>query len=124
MVDDFRESFRISRTRVLSMLSPRQDYQFVSHPRDPEEDERRRPGMSKLDIEIPESLKRAFTAAALERGLSLDQRVTLAVAEKLSALRTVEYLREEGPAGRRENFERFLAAVPDREPAETDRLPD
>ena len=80
--------------------------------------------MSRLDIEIPESLKQAFIAAAAERGVSLDQLVTLAVAKKLWALRTVEYLREEARAGRRENFERFLAAVPDREPAETDRLPD
>jgi hypothetical protein len=80
--------------------------------------------MSKLDVDIPESLKQAVMAAAVEQGISLDQLVTLAVAEKLSALRTVEFLREEGRAGRRERFDRFLAAVPDREPAETDRLPD
>jgi hypothetical protein len=79
--------------------------------------------MSRLDVEIPESLKQAFIAAALAQGISLDQLVALAVAEKLSALRTVDFLRDEGRSGRRENFERFLAAVPDREPIDTDHLP-
>ena len=79
--------------------------------------------MSRLDVEIPESLKQAFMAAAVAQGISLDQLVALAVAEKPSALRTVDFLREGSRAGRREDFERFLAAVPDREPIDTDRMP-
>jgi hypothetical protein len=42
----------------------------------------------------------------------------------LAALRTVDYLRREVAGARREDFERFLAAVPDREPIETDRAPE
>ena len=37
-------------------------------------------------------------------------------------LRTLERLREEAAQGRREDQERFLAAVPDVPPAHTDRL--
>lgn len=80
--------------------------------------------MSRLDVEIAESLKQSITAAAEELGIPLDQLITLAVAEKLSALKTVEYLRREGQSGRRADFERFLVAVPDRAPAETDRRPE
>jgi hypothetical protein len=80
--------------------------------------------MSKLTVELPEHLKLAAVAAAAQGGFSVDTLVALAVAEKLSALRTVEHLRKEGAAGRREDFDRFLAAVPDREPAETDHLPE
>lgn len=80
--------------------------------------------MSRLDVEIPDSLSRAITAAATRDGITLDQMIALAVAEKLSALRTAEHLRRGGSAGRREDFDRFLCAVPDREAAATDRLPD
>ena len=45
-----------------------------------------------------------------------------AAAEKMAALRTLDYLRREAASGRREDFERFLAAAPDREPIETDRM--
>jgi len=41
----------------------------------------------------------------------------------MAALRTLDYLRNEAANGRREDFERFLGAVPDIEPADTDRKP-
>jgi hypothetical protein len=34
----------------------------------------------------------------------------------------MDYLRREAAAGRREDFEKYLAAVPDVEPADHDRL--
>lgn len=80
--------------------------------------------MTKLTVELPEHLRHAAAAAAAQGGFSLDTLVTLAVAEKLSAMRTVELLRRDGASGDRKDFERFLAAVPDREPVETDRLPE
>jgi hypothetical protein len=80
--------------------------------------------MSKLTIEIPDSLQRSIQALAAEEGYSIDQFLASAAAEKMAALRTLDYLRQEAASGRREDFERFLAAVPDREPAETDRMPE
>ncbi len=48
--------------------------------------------------------------------------MTLAAAEKISALRTIDYLRAEANKGSRTDFEAYLAAVPDVEPEEDDRI--
>jgi hypothetical protein len=80
--------------------------------------------MSKLTVELPESLRRSIEALAAKEGYSVEQFLASAAAEKMAALRTLEYLRSEAAGGRREDFERFLAAVPSREPVETDRLPE
>jgi hypothetical protein len=80
--------------------------------------------MSKLTIQIPESLRRSVQALADEEGYSIDQFLASAAAEKMAALRTLAYLKREAETGRRDDFDRFLAAVPDREPVETDRLPE
>jgi len=80
--------------------------------------------MSKLTVELSESLRRSIEALAAKEGYSVEQFLASAAAEKMAALRTLEYLRSEAAGGRREDFERFLAAVPSREPVETDRLPE
>ena len=80
--------------------------------------------MSKLTVEIPESLRKTIAALALADGYSIEQFLALAAAEKVAALQTVEYLRREAAKGRREDFERVLAAVPSSPPIETDRLPE
>ncbi len=61
---------------------------------------------------------------AEQEGYSVDQFLASAAAEKMAALRTLEYLRKEAANGRREDFDNFLAAVPDRETVETDGMPD
>ena len=80
--------------------------------------------MSTLTIKLPESLMRSIEALAQEEGYSVDQFLASAAAEKMAALRTLDYLRREAACGRPEDFERFLAAVPDREPEDCDRLPE
>ena len=57
--------------------------------------------MSTLTVQLPESLHRSIAALAEQEGYSIDQFLASAAAEKLAALRTVEYLRREGEAGRR-----------------------
>jgi hypothetical protein len=52
----------------------------------------------------------------------VDQFVATAVAEKLSALATVDYLAERAKRGSRDKFDAVLAKVPDREPEPHDRL--
>jgi hypothetical protein len=76
--------------------------------------------MSTLTIRISESLRRSIEALAKEEGYSIDQFLASAAAEKMAALRTLDYLRREATGGRREDFDRFLAAVPDVEPSEGD----
>ena len=80
--------------------------------------------MSKLTVELPESLQRSIAALAKEEGYSIDQFLATAAAEKMAAMRTLEHLRREAASGNREDFERFLASVPKREPVETDRIPE
>ena len=41
--------------------------------------------------------------------------LAVAAGEKMASLLTLDHLRQEAAAGRRDDFERFLAAVPDRE---------
>ena len=78
--------------------------------------------MSKLTLELPESFQRRARMLAAMEGMSFEQFVALAVAEKLSALESVEVLRREVAGAKREDFERYLAAVPDVPPDENDRL--
>ncbi len=80
--------------------------------------------MRNVTFQLPESLHRSIQALAEREGYSIDQFLASAAAEKLAALRTVNYLRREVAGARREDFERFLAAVPDREPIERDRVPE
>lgn len=53
----------------------------------------------------------------------MNQLVATALAEKLSALMTVEYLQTRGTRGRREKFLAAMAEVPDVAPVPWDRLP-
>ncbi len=80
--------------------------------------------MTPLTIRLPDSLHREIKQLAQVEGISINHFLTLAAAEKISALRTVDYLRAEASKGSRADFEAFLAAVPDTEPAEEDELPD
>jgi hypothetical protein len=76
--------------------------------------------MSTLTIRISDSLRRSIEALAKEEGYSVDQFLASAAAEKMAALRTLDYLRREAAEGRREDFDRFLAAVPDVQPSQGD----
>lgn len=78
--------------------------------------------MSKLTLELPESFQRRARMLAALEGVSFEHFVALAVAEKLSALESVELLRREVASGRRESFDKYLAAVPDVPPDEGDRI--
>lgn len=72
-------------------------------------------------IQIPESLKKRIEALAAEEGYTLSQFIASAAGEKLAVMLTMDYLRREAEAGRRSDFDRYLAAVPDVPPAEEDR---
>lgn len=67
-------------------------------------------------MKLPESLNKQVKALAEQEGVSMDQFVTIALAEKLSALLTEEYLEARAAHGDPGAFERSLAAVPDVEP--------
>jgi len=79
---------------------------------------------SKLTVELPESLKRSIETLARTEGYTVDQFMASAAAEKIAAMRTVEYLRSEAAKGRREDFDQVLASVPSAPVPDSDRLPD
>ncbi len=78
--------------------------------------------MSTVTLQIPESLHLQLSQLAERDGVSVDQLLTIAAAEKVSALLTVDYLKERGKGASREEFEAILAKVPSVEPEEQDRL--
>jgi hypothetical protein len=78
--------------------------------------------MSTLTIELPESLKKNIEALAAREGYSVSQFLASAAGEKLAVVLTLNYLRREAAAGRRDDFDKYLAAVPDVPPPEEDRL--
>jgi len=59
---------------------------------------------------------------AAKGGYSVSQFLASAASEKLAVMLTMDYLRREAAAGRREDFEKYLAAVPDAPPVPGDEL--
>ena len=78
--------------------------------------------MSKLSIRLPESLHKQVKKLSESEGISIDQFIALAVAEKNAASMTVEYLEERTKRGNRERFDAVLEKIPEAEPGEHDRL--
>lgn len=78
--------------------------------------------MSVLSLRIPESLHKRIKKLATEDKISINQFITSAVAEKLSALDTEKYLEQRSEKGSKERFLRVLSKVPDVEPEDYDKL--
>lgn len=76
--------------------------------------------MSAISLRLPESLHERVRELALKEGVSINQLITLALAEKVSALLTEEYLGARAQRGNRAKFEKAMAQVPDVEPQEED----
>ena len=72
--------------------------------------------MTTLNIQLPDSLYKNLQKLAEQDGVSMDQFVVLAVAEKISALTTESYLQARANRGDRLKYEAVLAKVPDVEP--------
>jgi hypothetical protein len=77
--------------------------------------------MATLSLRLPESIHGQLKVLAKRDGVSINQLVVTAVAEKLSALMTAEYLEERARRGSRERFEAVLGKVPSAEPDPWDR---
>lgn len=79
--------------------------------------------MSALTIRIPESLHQNIKTLAEKEGISANQFIASAVAEKMASVLTLEYLRNEAATANRADFEAFLSAVPSVEPSlNTDKV--
>ena len=78
--------------------------------------------MRVLSLRLPDSLHRKVREIAASEGISINQFIATAVAEKTSALLTEDYLAERAARGNREAYLAALAQVPDVEPGPDDRL--
>lgn len=80
--------------------------------------------MSAISVRLPDSLHEVVRELAKKDKISINQFITMAVAEKVSALATEDYLKERGQRASREKFEAVLAKIPDVPPPDYDRLPE
>lgn len=76
--------------------------------------------MSMLSLRLPESLHRMVREVAAKDSISINQFIATAVAEKLSALLTEEYLEQRARRADPAGFDRILSRVPDVPPVSGD----
>lgn len=79
--------------------------------------------MSTLSLRLPESLHRKLVEVAEREGISLNQLISSAAAEKLAALMTEEYLERRAARATRRKVDAALAKVPSAKPLPGDELP-
>lgn len=79
--------------------------------------------MSIVQVQIPDSLHKSLSDLATRDGISIDQFISSAIAEKVSALMTENYLQARAKRGSRLKYEAILSKVPDVEPEPYDRIP-
>ena len=78
--------------------------------------------MSTISLRLPDSLHQQLGELAKQEDVSINQFITTALAEKLSALMTEEYLANREKRGDRDKFEQALSKVADSPPEEHDQL--
>ena len=76
--------------------------------------------MSTISLRLPESLHKKVRELAKAEDVSINQLISTALAEKMSALMTADYLEERAARGDRGKFERAMGKVHDTEPDEND----
>lgn len=78
--------------------------------------------MNTVSVEVPASLHAAVGEFAKASGMTVDQLVASALAEKFSALGGLEWLSARAAKGDRKQFEAALDQIADIEPEERDRI--
>ena len=77
--------------------------------------------MSTLSIRIPDSLHASVKRFSKEDHVSINQFIAAAVAEKITALETENYLSERAQSGSTDKFNEILKKVPNIEPEQHDK---
>lgn len=78
--------------------------------------------MSTLRLSLPQTLQDQVRLLAEREGITINQFIAMAVAEKTAALMAEDYLAERAKRGSREDLLAILEQVPDIEPDPHDRL--
>ena len=78
--------------------------------------------MSTLSLRLPDSLHEEIKSLAKKEGISINQFISSAVAEKISALLTEKYLEQRAKNGNKKAFLAAMEKVPDVEPEDQDKF--
>lgn len=78
--------------------------------------------MSALSLRLPDSVHRHIKELAQQEGVSINQFISSAVAEKVSAIATEDYLQQRAQRADKQAFQRLLDKVPSREVVLGDEL--
>jgi hypothetical protein len=78
--------------------------------------------MSAISLRLPASLHDVARKVAHKDHVSINQFITIALAEKISALMTKDYLTARANKGNRKAFEKVMAKVPNVPPPDCDTL--
>lgn len=78
--------------------------------------------MSTISLRLPDYLHEKARKLAEKENISINQLITLALAEKVSSLMTEEYLEDRAKRGDRNKFEQAMSKVAYVEPEPQDKL--
>jgi hypothetical protein len=78
--------------------------------------------MSAISLRLPDSLHKGVRTLAVKEGVSINQVITLAVAEKISALLAEDYIEARATRGSKAKFLKAMSKVSKDAPAAQDRL--
>jgi len=78
--------------------------------------------MGALSLRLPESIHRHIREIAKAEGVSINQLISSAITEKISAIMTEEYLKKRAERADFKDMETVLRKVADRKPLEGDEL--
>ncbi|KOR32879.1 CopG family transcriptional regulator [Achromatium sp. WMS3] len=76
--------------------------------------------MGTLSLRLPESIHRHIREIAKQEGVSINQLISSAISEKISALLTEEYIKTRVQRADINKVKQILATVPDRNPLPED----
>ena len=80
--------------------------------------------MTALSVRLPESLHKRLKELATKEGVSINQFISLAVTEKVTALMTEDYLNERAARASREKFDAAMARIPEAPPLPGEAMPE
>lgn len=78
--------------------------------------------MSAISLRLPDTLHRSVRELAGREHISINQMIALALAEKVSALMTEEYLGKRAKRGSRSKFLKAMSRVGKNEPESQDKI--
>jgi len=78
--------------------------------------------MGALSLRLPESIHRHIREIAKAEGVSINQLISSAITEKISAIMTEEYLQKRADRANIKDMDAVLNKVADREPLKGDEL--